>query len=81
MILISREGEAFLGTLAQTAGKKTKMETPISPMQIISRSEYPKRDHFIQIHVKRVPGIYRASTVVCDPVGKNFAVTHVIIIL
>lgn len=77
MILVNKEGEAFIGTLAQTSGKKTKAETQFSPMQIVSRIEYPKRDPFIQIHIKRVPGIYRATTVVCDPAGKNFAVTHV----
>lgn len=77
IILVSREGEVFIGTLGQIIGKKTKMETQLSPVQIVSRVEYPKRDQFIQVHIKRVPGIHRATTVVCDPVGKNFAVTHV----
>ena len=76
MVILSKEGEAFIGTLSSTPRKKIK-ESNLSPTKTVTRLENSKREPFTQLYVKRIPGIYRGNTIVCDPVGKNFAVTHV----
>lgn len=76
MVLISKEGECFIGSFAHSTARK-KLENSFTRLQVTSRIDNPKRNPFVYIHAKRVPGIYRATTVVCDPAGKNFAVTHV----
>lgn len=76
MVFINREGGAFRGTIGKTFVNKRKTEAHCASAthQIVSRMDLPKQEKFIQIHIERMPGVYRATSIVCDPAGKNFAV-------
>lgn len=76
MALVSREGEVFVGTIKTGGSVRKKLDPQSSSQQAISK-EFPKREQFVHINIQRVPGLYRATSVVCDPAGKNFAVTQV----
>lgn len=77
LAFVNREGEAFVGTIGNTSPGKRKVESQCTIEQISTRIEFPKREQFVQIHIQRIPGIYRATSIACDPTGKNFAVTQV----
>lgn len=73
---VSSEGECFLGSLKRINPTK-KSGLSSSNELIVTRPEYAKRNHVVHINTKRLPGICRATSIACDPLGKNFAVTHV----
>lgn len=77
LAFVNREGEAFVGTIGNTSPGKRKVESQSTIEQISTRIEFPKREQFVQIHIQRIPGIYRATSIACDPTGKNFAVTQI----
>lgn len=70
MVFVNREGGAFVGTIGKSFVSKRKLEAHCTTQQIASRL----LEKFVQIHVERIPGVYRATSIVCDPAGKNFAV-------
>lgn len=80
MAFVSRHGEAFIGTLSHAGSNVRKKKENQSFSQQTSsklRVDFSKRDQLVQINIQRMPGIHRATSVACDPAGKNFAVTHV----
>lgn len=77
LAFVSREGEAFMGTIANTLHGKRKVEGQSTVEKISTRFEFTKREQLVQINIQRIPGIYRATGITCDPSGRNFAVTQV----
>ncbi|XP_057374411.1 inhibitor of Bruton tyrosine kinase-like [Daphnia carinata] len=77
LAFVNREGEAFVGAIANTSPGKRKVEAQSTVEQISTRIEFLKREQFVQIHIQRIPGIHRATSIACDPTGKNFAVTQI----
>lgn len=76
IVLVSKEGEAFIGALSHSPSKKSK-ECNSNGTKTFSKLDHLKREQVFRMHVKRIPGVYRANTIACDPLGKNFAVTQV----
>lgn len=75
MALVSREGEVFNGTLIPKDTKK--MDAQQSVQRTSSWIEFAKREQSYQIRVQRVPFIYHAESIACDPEGKNFTAIQV----
>ena len=73
ILLVNREGGAFVGTIGKTFVSKRKTEAYCASQGNVTRMELPKQEQLVRIHIQRIPGIYRATSIVCDPAGKNFA--------
>ncbi len=77
ILLVNREGGAFVGTVGKSFVSKRKTEAHCATQEYVSRIELPKQEHLVRIQIQRIPGVYRATSIVCDPAGKNFAVIQV----
>lgn len=75
MVLISKEGEAFNGRLFHKESKKSDASQAVQ--RTSSWKEFAKREQCYQIKVQRIPHVYHAVSVACDPEEKNFAVVQV----